>query len=58
MRICPICGKEYKEKPAISRTDNKTEICPICGVVEALDAAGVDNVTKETIIATIQSKKD
>lgn len=51
MRICPICGKEYKEKPAISRIDNKTEICPICGVVEALDAAGVDNVTKETIIA-------
>lgn len=35
-RICPICGREYTEYPALSRKDNKTEICPECGVNEAL----------------------
>ena len=36
--ICPICGKEYTEHPAISRKDNVTEICPECGMKEALVA--------------------
>lgn len=36
MRTCPICGKLYGEYPAISRQDNKTEICPDCGLDEAL----------------------
>lgn len=35
-RTCPICGEEYTEHPAISRRDNETEICPLCGVAEAL----------------------
>lgn len=34
--ICPRCHKEYDGKPAISRDDNKTEICPDCGTQEAL----------------------
>lgn len=38
IRICPVCGKEYVEYPAISRKDNKTEICPTCGTLEALQA--------------------
>ncbi len=33
--ICPVCGEDYDEHPAISRKDNKTEICPNCGVGEA-----------------------
>ena len=37
-RICPRCGKPYTEYPAISRKDNKTEICPACGQLEALEA--------------------
>ena len=36
-RICPICGREYTDYPALSRRDNATEICPACGVDEALD---------------------
>lgn len=34
---CPKCGKQYDEEPAVSRTDNKTKICPDCGMKEALD---------------------
>lgn len=34
--ICPLCQKEYDGHPAISRKDNKTEICPDCGIKEAL----------------------
>ena len=35
-RTCPICGRQYSEYPALSRVDNKTEICPDCGLDEAL----------------------
>lgn len=35
-RKCPKCGKYYVGYPALSREDNKTEICPECGVKEAL----------------------
>lgn len=38
IKICPICGNEYTEHPAISRKDNITEICPSCGTKEAFDA--------------------
>lgn len=38
LKICPKCGKEYDEPPALSRKDNKTEICSDCGVHEALEA--------------------
>lgn len=34
-RECPKCGYTYTEHPALSREDNKTEICPDCGVQEA-----------------------
>ena len=37
MRICPICGEEYNEPPAISRVDDKTEICSGCGIREAVE---------------------
>lgn len=35
-QVCPICHTEYTGYPAISRKDNKTYICPDCGVREAL----------------------
>ena len=35
--ICPKCGNAYEEHPAISRI-NGAEICPECGIKEALDA--------------------
>ena len=36
-RICPICKQKYYGYPALSRKDDKTEICPDCGVCEAMD---------------------
>lgn len=36
MKKCPKCKKEYEEHPAISRVDNKTPICSMCGIAEAL----------------------
>lgn len=41
MRRCTKCKKLYKEPPALSRLDRKTELCPLCGTKEALDAAGI-----------------
>ena len=35
---CPNCGRYMVGYPAISRKDNKTEICSTCGLLEALDA--------------------
>lgn len=35
-RICPVCGNLYTEHPALSRKDNRTEICPVCGLNEAM----------------------
>ena len=37
-RICPVCGRAYTERPALSRRDNKTDMCPDCGMREALEA--------------------
>jgi predicted RNA-binding Zn-ribbon protein involved in translation (DUF1610 family) len=33
---CPTCKKSVKEYPAISRIDDKTEICSQCGFEEAM----------------------
>ena len=54
MRICPKCGKKYEDHPAISRTDDKTEICPECGMREALTAAGVDEAKQSEILSAIR----
>lgn len=35
-KICPICGNTIIGYPALSRKDNKTEICSSCGNIEAI----------------------
>lgn len=37
-KICANCGKAIIGHSAISRKDNKTEICDTCGTLEALEA--------------------
>ena len=34
--VCPRCEKETMDYPAISRRDNKTEVCSLCGTAQAL----------------------
>ena len=51
-RICPICGKEYSEYPALSRNDNAM-ICPDCGTREALESIGVGKLEQEEILEII-----
>ena len=40
-RTCPKCGRTYTERPALSRSDNETLICPDCGTREALESMGI-----------------
>ena len=34
---CPRCKREIKTFPALSRRDNRTDICSDCGTAEALE---------------------
>lgn len=47
MRRCPICNREYSERPALSRADNRTEICPTCGMLEAVRSVPAENMTEQ-----------
>lgn len=53
--VCPRCGKAYTGRPAISRADNKTPICPDCGTREALESIGVDTAEQNKILNTIHA---
>ena len=55
-RTCPICGKTYHEYPSLSRTDDKTEICPDCGTRQALEAVGITAEKQEKILEIIHQK--
>ena len=40
-------------RPAVSRADGKTQICPDCGTREALESIGVDGDEQEQILEAI-----
>ena len=52
-RTCPKCGCIYTERPALSRTDNETLICPDCGTREALESIGISKEEQDTIVSII-----
>ena len=52
---CPICGCEYTDAPAISRTDGVTEICPECGIRQALESIGVRREEWDPIIEIVRA---
>ena len=58
VRICSKCGKEYRGRPAISRVDNSTPICPVCGTREALESLGLGKDEIEKMIASIPNVND
>lgn len=39
MKKCPKCKGPLGERPALSRRDNKTDICSNCGFLEAIEDA-------------------
>ena len=49
-RICPKCGGPLTGHPALSRIDNKTEICPDCGLIEALSMIGMDEDDQKELV--------
>lgn len=48
-RLCPSCGSYYTDPPAVSRKHKGVNICPECGMKEALEAAGMAALYGETI---------
>lgn len=59
IRNCTQCGKEYTAVPALSRSDNRTLICPDCGILEALAGLGIEETEQEQILGLIhQSAKN
>lgn len=52
-RMCPRCNRYYCETPALSRADNKTQVCPDCGTRESLESLGVGEEEQEAILAII-----
>ena len=44
-KICPTCKSNYEGLGALSRKDNKTEVCSQCGLNEALEQAGIQMKT-------------
>ena len=51
--VCPRCGKVYTDRPAISRADDKTPICPDCGTRESLESIGIDTAEQDKILRAI-----
>ena len=51
--VCPRCGNSYVGRPALSRADNQTPICPDCGTREALESIGIDTAEQDKILRAI-----
>ena len=51
--VCSRCKKVYTGRPAISRVDDKTPICPDCGTREALESIGIDTAEQDRILKAI-----
>ena len=52
-RTCPKCGCAYTERPALSREDNETFLCPDCGIRESLETLGISKEEQEKILSII-----
>ena len=55
-KVCPLCGKTYTGHPALSRKDDTIPICPDCGTLEALEAAGIPKEKQEKVLEIIREK--
>ena len=53
MTKCTRCGKMFDYPPALSRKDNKSPVCRICGAAEAMEAYGASSVDMEKVLAVV-----
>ena len=51
---CPECGKEFAGRPALSRKDNETLICPDCGIRQALAPVIRDPAEIEEVLSVVR----
>ena len=58
INICTRCGKVFDYPPAISRKDNKSPVCRVCGAVEALEAVGASDGEKERVLAEVSTHEN
>lgn len=49
--LCPSCGSYYTDPPAVSRKHPGVNICPECGMREALEAASMENLFGDVLAA-------
>ena len=54
---CPRCGASYTDYPALSRKDNKTLLCPDCGVREALESLGLAVIEQNEILQILHRRR-
>lgn len=54
---CPMCGETTKEDvfPSLSRVDNKTDICPQCGIQEAIICLRHRRDSKDVVIDSLKA---
>ena len=58
VNVYPKCGGNYTARPALSRKDNSTYICPKCGTREALEIAGALEEEIQQILEKIYNNED
>lgn len=57
-RTCPKCGRRYTGRPALSREDNETLICPTCGTREALETLDLEEEEIDEILGIVERNMD
>ena len=55
--VCPICQKAYSRHPAISRRDNRTHICPDCGLRQGMCEYGIPIGLQDTLLKLVHEKE-
>lgn len=53
MRVCPRCKRKYSDYPATSRRDNTIQICPDCGLKEAMNDSGINLEKQKEILDAV-----
>lgn len=56
-RSCPRCNQVLGDYPALSRRDNKTNICSACGIDEALFDFKISNIGIPKKLVMIKEEK-